>query len=60
MDINGQNPSDPNLTAYMLWSFSFFLLIWVHFIDSSKMISNSPEALNFNSLFLKLNRFIWK
>jgi hypothetical protein len=27
-------------------------------IDSSKMIRNCPEVLNFNRLFLKLNRFI--
>ena len=25
-------------------------------MDSSKMITNSPEVLNFNRLFLKLNR----
>ena len=27
-------------------------------MDSSKMIRNFPEVLNFNQLFLKLNRFV--
>ena len=30
----------------------------VYFIDSSKIIGNSPEVSNFNRLFLKLNWFI--
>ena len=43
----------------MLTSSGSPLLNWVYSIDSSKMISISPAVvLNFNQLFLKLNRFI--
>jgi hypothetical protein len=46
-------------TGYMLTSFGVPLLNWGIFYKSSKMIGNFPEVLNFNRLFLKLNRFIY-
>jgi hypothetical protein len=36
-----------------------YINIEVCSINSSKVIGNSPEVLNFNQLFLKLNRFIY-
>jgi hypothetical protein len=46
-------------TGYMLTSSGFPLLNWgIFFYNSSKMVSNFPDILNFNRLFLKLNRFI--
>ena len=46
-------------TDHMLTSSGFPLLNRVYsFIDSSKMIGNSPKVSNFNRSFLKLNRFI--
>ena len=41
------------LFRVFLYSFEVY-----SFIDSSKMINNSPEVSNFNRLFLKLNQFI--
>ena len=38
----------------------FIYLFHIISIDSSNMIGNFPEVLNFNWLFLKLNRFICK
>ena len=35
-----------------------FIKFGVYSIDSSKMIGNFPVVVNFNRLFLKLNRFI--
>ena len=48
-----------NPTGYMLTSSGFtFESFEVYSIDSSKKISKVPEVLNFNWLFLELNRFI--
>ena len=35
-----------------------YIKIGVYSIDSSKMMGNFPAVLNFDRLFLKLNRFI--
>ena len=35
-----------------------FIKLGYNFISSSKMTGNLPAVLNFNQLFLKLNRFI--
>ena len=45
-------------SGYRLASFGFPLLNWVYSINSSKMIGSFPAVLNFNRLFLKLNRFM--
>ena len=56
----GQFPSDSKSNRLVTCSHLPVLLnsFEVNFIDSSKMIGNSLEVLNFNRLFLKLNRFI--
>ena len=46
--------SNLNIVSWF-WCFHSFE---VYSIDSSKMIGNSPEVLNFNQLFLKHNQFI--
>jgi hypothetical protein len=38
--------------------FSFVKFGVYSYINSSSMIGNSPAVLNFNRLFLELNRFI--
>ena len=38
--------------------FSFLYKVGIYAINSSRMIGNFPAVLNFNRLFLKLNRFI--
>ena len=62
LDIVSQDPSDSKsnrLHVDILW-FCFHSFEVLYFIDSSKMIGNPPEVANFNRLFLKLNRFIYK
>ena len=49
--MTGQNPNV---------SKSNQLQVGVYSINSSKMMGNSPEVLNLNELFLKLNQFIYK
>ena len=59
LGIVGQDPSDSKSTRLHVDIFWFcFHSFKVYFVDSSKMIGNSPEVSNFNRLFLKLNRFI--
>jgi hypothetical protein len=36
----------------------YYIYFKIYYIDSSKMMGNFPEVLNFNRLFLKLNQFI--
>ena len=49
----------PSPTGDMLTSsYGFTLSIQLYSIHSYKMIRTSPEVLNFNRLFLKLNQFI--
>lgn len=46
-------------TGYMLWTLGFFFIQFeMCSVHSPKMISDFPELLNFNRLFLKLNRLI--
>ena len=58
-EIFGQNRCFQVRPVYMLTS-SFGFLDWIEVdsIDSSRMLGNSPEILNFNRFFLKLHRFI--
>ena len=59
LGIVGQDPSDSKsnwLHVGIFWL--FFHSFEVYSIDSSKMIGNSPKVLNFNQLFVELNRFI--
>ena len=62
LGIVGQDPSDSKSNRLHIdifrCCFHSFESFEVCSIDSSKMISNSPEVSNFNQLFLKLNRFI--
>ena len=44
-----------HVDIFRFWCFHSFE---VYSIDSSKTIDEFPEVLNFNRLFLKLNRFI--
>ena len=48
----------PSPTSYLLMIFGSLYEIGVYSINSSKMMGNFPEVLNFNWLFLKLNQFI--
>ena len=49
----------PSQPVYMLMIFWFFFSeLGSHSVNSSKVIGNFPEVLNFNRLFLKLNRLI--
>ena len=55
----GQDPSDSESNRLHVDIFWFcFRTSEVYSIDSSKMICKFPAVLNFNRLFLKLNRFI--
>ena len=55
----GQDPSDSESNRLHVDIFWFcFHTSEVYSIDSSKMICKFPAVLNFNRLFLKLNRFI--
>ena len=58
--IIGWNPRfcKSNRLYVHILQFSFLKKIGVYSINSSKTIGNFPEVLNFNRLFLKLNRFI--
>jgi hypothetical protein len=59
--IVGQDPSDSKsnqLHVDIIFRFCFHSFEVYFSTDSSKMIGNPPEVLNFNQLFLKLNRFI--
>ena len=61
LDTVGPDPNDSKssrllVDIFPVWFYSF----GIYSIDSSKMVSNSPEVFNFNRLFLKLNRFICK
>ena len=60
LDIVDQDPSDSKSNRLVKCSTSsgvaFNLLRHIH-VDSSTMIGNSLEVLNFNQLFLKLGRF---
>ena len=59
LGIIGQNPgvSKSNRLHVVIFQF-FFYDTGAYSIDSSKMMGNFPEVLDFNRLFLKLNRFI--
>ena len=57
--IIGQDPSVSKSNQLHVDIFRFFFyLSQVYSIDSSRMMGNFPEVLNFNRLFLKLNRFV--
>ena len=57
--IIGQDPSDSKSNRHHVEIFRF-LIDWFRYIlqISSKMMGNFPEVLNFNRLFLKVNRFV--
>ena len=57
--VVGQDPSDSKSNRLHVEILRFcFHTFDVFSIESSKMIGKFPEVLNFNQLFLKLNRFI--
>ena len=57
LGIVGRDPSDSKSNWLHVGIFRFcFPSFEVYSIESSKMISNSPEVLNFNRLFLILNQ----
>ena len=59
LGINGQDPSDSKSNHLHVNIFHFcFHSFETDSTNSSKMISKFPKVLNFNRLFLKLNRFI--
>ena len=56
---HGQDPSVSKSNRLHVDIFRFFFInLRYILINSSKMIGKFPEVLNFNRLFLKLNRFI--
>ena len=59
LGIIGQNPSVSKSNRLLILIFGVFIYyIEVCSIDSHLMMGSFPEALNFNWLFFKLNRFI--
>jgi hypothetical protein len=57
--IVGQDPCDSKSSPLHVDIFRFsFHSFEAYSRDSSKMMGNFREVLNFNRLFLKLNRFI--
>ena len=59
LGIIGQDPSVSKSNQLHVDIFRFFFyLSQVYSIDSSRMMGNFPEVLNFNQLFLKLNQFV--
>ena len=57
LGITGWDPSVCKFNRYMSTSSGFPLLNGVYSIDSIRTVGNYPAVLNFNRLFLKLNRF---
>ena len=59
LGIVGKDPSDSKCNQLHVDIFRVcFHSFEVYSIDSPNITGNSPEVLNFNRLFLKLNRFI--
>ena len=59
LGIVNQDPSDSKSNRLHIDIFRcYFYSFKIYYIDSSKMIGNSPEVSNFNRVFLKLSRFI--
>ena len=59
LQLTAGSPQSLFVKLNQLNQFSF-IQIGVYSIDSSKMIANFPAVVNFNQLFLKLYRFIFK